>query len=561
MRQITFQDKYTVKMHKLVWSEQEQALAACYGFTFDVVNSETICTCNIKQTDIIALHNFINLSFQALVQSHLRVNEKAQIFGQIEKMYKEMNAAREVICKERLPYWDTLYAHQKESILLGMGRRHNLFAFEQRLGKSITSASLSRVLQLKRTLVVCISVAKWGWKEDLCDKFGYNPLYFSLLDSKKSKTIKAISPFHERYVIIHYEAMPKHMDYLLAAPFDHIIIDECQMMKNHTSRRYKSIEEVVEANPMVKEVAKFNPGIKISYLSGTPIKNRVDDLFAYFKLCKHPLGQNFSKFKRDYAETGIGRNIEKVTGAKNIDALTLNMANFMIRKTEEQCFDMPPIAYMKTLMELDDYKADYDKVLEELINQKDRSPLSSSIISLNRILAMAKVKGAIELIDNLIENGKKVIVFTSYTAPVDMLYNHYKDGCVVVDGRVEGADRFVRVKRFKTDPDCNLFIGNTTAAGTSINLSEANDTIFLNFTFTSTEISQCIARMKMPNKKKKMGVYFLMCKDTIDEILYDLVADKQDDINQIIDGGQGVSYSGGDIKDLLYKRLMEKTYA
>lgn len=412
---------------------------------------------------------------------------------------------------------------------------------------SITSATLSRVLNLKRTLILSIPVAKWNWHEDLCVKFGYNPLYFSILDSKKSKTIMAMSPFHERFCITHYHALPKWMDYILSAKIDHIILDECTIIKNHNTAIFKNVQKIVEANP----------GIRISLLSGTPIKNRVDDLYAYFKLTGHQLGKNHAKFLREYANMKTGRNITKVVGAKNIDQLTVNMANFMIRKTEDECLDLPEVTYNKVMLDMEDYKEEYDKVLDELIQNKDKSPLSSSIISLNRILAMSKVKGAIELIDDLIEKGKKVVVFMSYKDPINMLEAHYGNKCVKVDGTVDHSERFVRVKKFRDDPNCTLFLGNIIAAGTSLNLTVATEVIFMNYPFTSTDIAQGVSRVKRIGQTSKMRVYFLTCRDTIDEILYDLVADKQNEINQIIDGGNGIDYEG-DIKDVLYKRLLER---
>lgn len=544
---IKFPDKYTVKMYKALWSEQEMALGACYGFVFSAESNLTSCTCNIKSTAKQALINFITISFRALMEANEREQERDSLLTQIDYMYFEMNEARNVVCAKRIPdYWDKLYEHQKDGIRDSLGRNNNLLAFEQGLGKTIASASISRVIGLKRTLVVCIPVAKWNWHEDLCVKFGYNPLYFSILDSKKSKTIKAISPFHERFCITHYHALPKHMDYILSNKVDHIILDECTIIKNHNTAIYKNVQKIVEANP----------GIRITLLSGTPIKNRVDDLYAYFKLTGHQLGKNHAKFLREYANMKTGRNITKVVGAKNIDQLTINMANFMIRKTEDECLDLPEVSYNKVYLEMDDYKAEYDKVLEELLQNKDKSPLSSSIISLNRILAMSKIKGATELIDDLIEKGKKVVVFTSYKDPINMLEAYYGNKCVKVDGTVDHGERFERVKRFRDKEDCKVFLGNIIAAGTSLNLTAATEVVFINYPFTSTDIAQGVSRVKRIGQEHKMRVYFLTCKDTIDEILYDLVADKQSEINSIIDGGNGVDYEG-DIKDILYKRLME----
>jgi SWI/SNF-related matrix-associated actin-dependent regulator 1 of chromatin subfamily A len=542
MRQIEFPDRYTIKMNKAIWSEQELSLAACYSFKVSAEENFTSVICNIKRTSRQSVENFISLAFQALVQSPLRENERKTTFAHIDKMYLDMITARDGIMSDRLKYWSMLREYQKESVMLMTGRKHNLLSLQQGMGKSITAATVSRALKIRRTLIICIPVAKWNWQDDLCTKFGYNQLYFSILDSKKSKTIKALSPYHERFVITHYDAIPKHMDYILSAPIDHIIIDESQFIKNTNTARYKLISRIVEANPQAK----------ISFLSGTPIKNRVDDLFAYFKLAGHELGKNRAKFIREYAKTGQGRNLDKVVGARNMDQLSMNMANFMIRKTKKDCPEIPDKTYMKVVMELGDYREEYDRIMLELLQSKDRGAINGHIISMNRIFAMAKVKPATEMIEDLIDKGEKVVVFTSYKDPIRELEAYFGDRCVKVDGDVDHSERFVRVKKFVNDPKCMVFLGNMIAAGTSLNLTVSSEVIFLNYPFTATEIDQAVDRTHRIGQENKVNVYFLTCKDTIDENIYNLVASKQGEINQIIDGGDGLDY-GSDVKEKLYQ--------
>ncbi len=547
MRPIEFPDQYRITMNKPVWSDQELALARCYNFKISAADGQygILIHVDIRRTAKIAIINFIALSFRALYESVMRKYEKEQIFEKIDQMYLDRDELSGDICSAAVSeYWSIMRAYQKESVITMLGRKDNLLCLEQGMGKSLVAATVSRVLKVKRTLIVCIPVAKWNWQDDLVTKFHYNPLYFSILDTKKSKTVKALSPYHERFLITHYEALPKHMDYILAAEIGHIIIDEAQFIKNHNTNKYKYIEKIVKAFP----------NAKISLLSGTPIKNRVDDLFAYFKLTGHEMGLNRAKFIREFAQMKMGRNIERCVGARNIDQLVTNMANFMIRKNKKECPELPDRNYMKVVMDIGDYREEYDRIMLEMIEQKDRGAINGHLISMNRIFATSKVKNTIEMIEDLIDKGEKVIVFCSFTEPLMQLQAHFAKQCVLVNGEVEHSERFLRVKKFTNDPECKLFLGNMIAAGTSLNLTVASEVIFLNFPFTSTDIAQAVDRAHRLGQEKKVNIYFLTCKDTIDENLYGLVASKQGEINQIIDGGDGVDYDT-DIKEQLYQAV------
>lgn len=550
MKPIEFVDKYGIVMSKPIWSEQELALARCYNFVISGDSESVQIIVDIRRTAKIAVINFFALSFRAMWESVMRKFEKDQIVNKLDEIYSYCQTKSYEYGAEKLPdYWGILREYQKESIWTMLGRKNNLLSLEQGMGKSLVAASVSRLLGVKRTLIVCIPVAKWNWQDDLVTKFGYNPLYFSILDTKKSKTVKALSPYHERFLITHYESIPKHLDYILSTEIGHIIIDESQNIKNHSTNKYKYIEKIVKAFP----------NAKISLLSGTPIKNRVDDLYAYFKLTGHEMGHNRAKFIREFAQMKTGRNIERCVGARNIDQLVTNMANFMIRKNKKECPELPDRNYMKVLMDIGDYREEYDRIMLDLIQQQDRGAINGHLISMNRVFATAKVKNTIEMIEDLIDKGEKVVVFSSFTEPLLMLQRHFSKNSVLVNGDVEHSERFQRVKKFTNDPDCMVFLGNIIAAGTSLNMTVASEVIFLNFPFTSTDIAQAVDRLHRLGQLEKVNIYFMTCKDTIDENLYSLVASKQGEINQIIDGGEGVDYEGGDIKDQLFKQLKLNT--
>src|SRR5690606_2444220 len=150
------------------------------------------------------------------------------------------------------------------------------------------------------------------------------------------------------------------------------------------------------------------------------------------------LGKNKSYFDRRYLQKSNGYK-GKVVGANNIPELRVRHGNFVIRKTAEECLDLPPLIINKYYMDETEMSKEYVETLKKMYQnrmaleeaQENKSikqlegEISSDVHSLNRILATSKVTKVIELIDKLWEEGRKVIVFSGYSAPLELLEAHY----------------------------------------------------------------------------------------------------------------------------------------
>ena len=161
-----------------------------------------------------------------------------------------------------------------------------------------------------------------------------------------------------------------------------------------------------------------------------------------------------------------------------------------------------------------------------------------------------------DIIDNLLAQDRKVVVFSSYKEPLAMLEAKYKDVSVKIDGSVSAYNRETLITKFREDENTTVFLGNIIAAGQSINLQNAADVIFVNFPFTPSELSQAIARCDRIGQTSKVNVYYTIAEHSIDEHLFDLVGDKQNDINALIDPGkETINY--GSIPEQLFRTLIE----
>lgn len=557
MSDISVIKDYSLCFKKIRWNDDERYLVSC--FNLDVSGDYESVSADLRQINKRALIHFIKFCFPQFALSPIYAIPRKKIYVQIKEIYAviEGDFNRDYYPRASFPKGKDLFRHQKTTLIESIHKKHNIWALDMGLGKTLTGATLSRITGAKRTVIICPTLVKWNWFEDMTRSWGYNPLYWSIIDAKKSKTIKA---FEERFVVLNFEQVKKNMDYLTSDVVSHIIIDECHFIKNLSSNRGKALVELIKKSN--------NP--RLTLLSGTPITNRINDIFAYLKVCAHPLGKNKSAFEERYT-IKVGARGGRIVGAKNIDELRGRISNLMIRLKAEDCLDLPKMIISNYFFEQNELSGEYQSELDNLKDKKERydelhgvekqkmnHEIKNNIHTLNRIVATSKVSNVKALIDSLVEKGEKVVVFSGYKDPINALQNIYKEACVKIDGSVPSHTRQVLINKFIDDDSCKVFLGNMRAAGIGINLVNASHVIMMNFPFTPDQIEQAQKRLHRPGQKDTVNVYYTIAKGTIDEHILDLMGGKAEDINSLIDGGSDSSISYGSLPMMLFKKLLEK---
>lgn len=541
MQDVTLYDDGRVVFKKHLWNDAELLLARCFNFEYNV--SDNIVTAIVGTTFKKAMYEFIRLSFKNFSESLHEEDRRNDFYTRLDIMYSLKDQTVDSLMQQHLPYYSKLYAHQVDTIKQSFYHQFVFGALDMGLGKTLIAASVSRIMQAQRTVIICPSAVKWNWYRDLT-AWGFNELFFTILDAKRHRNITALN---ERFVIVNYDIIGNVTPHLLATPVSHFILDESHYLKNHNALRYKNVQKIIAANP----------NAKITFLSGTPITNRVNDLFGYFKLIGHELSLSHAKFMSEYTIRTNARGGEKVTGGRNLQDLTRKLSNFMIRKIKEECLDLPGKIFLSYRFEMDDYREEYDKVIAELAEQKSISSLTGNLHSLNIITSKAKIPGIKELADEIIESGKKVVIFGSYRAPIDAMAEYFGNRCVKIDGSVDSFTRDQHIQRFHNDPECVVFLGNMKAAGVGINLTNASDVIFMNFPFTPAELYQATDRCDRIGQKYAVNVHYTFCDGSIDEYIYDIITDKEKDINTLIDQGKEAVLREN-TTEILIKKLLNR---
>ncbi len=526
--------------HRKIWHADDIFLAQCLWFHEDVEASTF--TADLTVTLPTAVKAFLEHAFPAFFHQPVHAAAKEQLSKDVAKVYKQLRKKYEAEVAPRIPYWDKTYKHQKQALIWMRNRRATLLSFQMRLGKTVTSASFSFACQSRRTVVVAFDIGKWGWVKDCVDKKWnvpdkvLNEFNFTILDSAKRKIAYAWS---EKFVIINYEAMPKYLDYLKESQgvvTDLIIFDECQKLTNTATRNWKLAKELVDSCP----------DARILPMSGTPIKNRVDDAFALFKLVGHPLGKSKAEFDRRFLVRSTAGRFTKTIGGQNLDFLSACMSNFMIRKTLAEVSDLPDKAHIKLFFPFGEWREKYLEAVQLALENRGVHVNASFIHSILNVTAQAKVPGMMEHLEQLVDAGEKVIIFTWYTEPLNMIEKALKElgiKGVRIDGSIDGKEKAARANAFQDDPDIMVCYANGKSAGHSINLSAASVIYVLNQPLSPKDLEQCLFRADHVEKKEKITIYYpIAIGEDSDEITVDIKMDQLNqekfaDIDQTIDGG------------------------
>lgn len=462
-------------------------------------------------------------------------------------------------------YGKKLYQHQEEGIKFLLSRNGCILADDMGLGKTTQSIIAALESGAKKILVVCPSSTKINWEREInifCDET-------TIIDGKKFSEAKftiinfdILKNFHtlvkrgkeNEHAVIHRQ--------LANAGYDLCIIDEAHYLKNNDSIRGKI---------MVELSTKYNIE-KVWLLTGTPVANRPMDFFNLLKIIKSPIANNWQHYATRYCEgrkffrtlkNGQKRQIWLTDGASNLEELASKTKNIILRRLKTDVLDMPDkvITPMHHLLD-SKQKAQYEYLWEDYLlakkaagkrvreEQKDLVEL----ILLRQFIAQQAIPYTIEMVENAIEMGRKVIVFTSFTDELNTIADHFGKAAVRHNGPMTNTAKQKSVDAFQTNDKVKVFVGNIKSAGVGITLTEGTVVIFNSFDWVPGNNEQAEDRAFRIGQKNDVNVYYQLFDDTISTRMWDMLNSKKDVIATIMGEKE---FTEEEITELLIEQLYE----
>lgn len=337
--------------------------------------------------------------------------------------------------------------------------------------------------------------------------------------------------------------------------FDGVIFDEAQAMKNPRTAQHRAAQTL-------------NSSWKIAS-TGTPIENSLNDLWAIMRVINPGLLPGYSTFNNQY-----GKHAEQLTDTYASQRLQALIQPFMKRRTKhlvapqlpakiEQTIyvELPPKhrrvyeqylnQHRKELLEIEgDTRATGFKIITGL-NQLRQLALDPTLVEKEKNWGSApKTETLLELLQPLVSEGKKSLVFSQYTSYLQRVKTYLEAagiGCAYLDGGTQNRDRVIEEFKETATP---VFLISLKAGGTGLTLTEAENVFILDPWWNPATENQAIDRAHRIGQENPVNIYRLCSSDTIEEKVMALQTHKRKVAEAII--GENVkSLSPDELRSIL----------
>lgn len=362
-------------------------------------------------------------------------------------------------------------------------------------------------------------------------------------------------------IITSYALLRRDIDLLKKLRLDYAILDEAQAIKNPLSATAASAKELDAARRLA--------------LTGTPIENRLSEIWSIFEFVSPGLLGPLQKFEERFA-----RPIDQ-GDSKTAARLRATIHPFILRRTKtEVAKDLPPKLEVDKIIDLvPDQKAIYMQVLREVRAQvmgevervgvaKSQLHILAGLTKLRqaacdpRLLGLprefshedsGKLSALRELVDEVESGGHKVLIFSQFVSMLKLMAQALDEDKIryeYLDGST--TDRPERIDRFQSDPTIPVFLISLKAGGSGLNLTAADTVIHFDPWWNPAVEDQASDRAHRIGQKKVVTVYRLVAAGTIEEKILQLKQKKKDLVSAVLteDAGGAKKLTTEDLDDL-----------
>ena len=435
--------------------------------------------------------------------------------------------------------------HQKEAIEKLAGSRRFILADDMGLGKTTATIIAALETGAKKILIICPASLKINWQREI-ENYSDRSVYIA--EGKKFST-------ESDFVIVNYDILKNFHDMkdkdkslLNQSEFELVILDEAHMISNPQAQRTKIINHYVK-------------NIKRAWLlTGTPMTSRPMNYYNLLNIIESPVAQNWMAYAIRYCQgyqfTAGKRKVWNVTGASNLEELRDRTSKQILRRLKEDVLDLPDKIISPVYLRLK--SKDYEELMGEYYdwfdNKKDESSSLtvqfSKLMKVRKVIANEKTKQTIEFAENIIEQGKKVIIFTNFTDTLQTIYQHFGKQAVYLDGSCSKPHRQHAVDEFQDNEKIKVFVGNLKAAGVGLTLTAAEVVIMNDLSFVPAEHAQAEDRAYRYGQKSNVLVYYPLYENTIEGAVYDILNRKKEIIRTVM-GDEQPENTGDVVEEIL----------
>ncbi len=435
-----------------------------------------------------------------------------------------------------------------------------ILADDMGLGKTIQTLVLLEKERIpnRPSLVVCPKTLLYNWQNE-SSRFAPS-LKVAVIDGTPAEREALIEKASEYDLLITgYATLKKDNEAYKKAGvvFNYCVLDEAQFIKNHATKNAQTAKEVDADHRLA--------------LTGTPLENSVSEIWSIFDFLMPGFLGSYATFSKRFHKPIMERSDHKA-----LELLKRKVECFMLRRTKGEVLkELPPkveqighcqlskaqnLLYQEVLSRV---KSEMFKAVKERGFEKSRIHILAGLMKLrqvcnhpamllkgadHRTYESAKLDMFNELVEEVCENKRKVLVFSQFTQMLDILAKELESRSVpylYLSGKTNNRQKLV--EKFNTDPSIPVFLISLKAGGTGLNLTAADTVIIFDPWWNPSVENQAVDRAHRIGQKKSVNVYRLITTGTIEEKIIALQQKKKKLFDALV----------GESKDLFQKLTWE----
>jgi SNF2 family DNA or RNA helicase len=478
---------------------------------------------------------------------------------------------------------------QVKGFNLMVSRDFLILADDAGLGKSWQVANAmeakKRLGAVKRGVVVCKASLLFNWRDEIHMHTHQKAVVVAGSQTQRNAAYNQLTYSDDwTFIVVSYETFRSDINNFQLLdnmkPLDFCILDEAHKIKNPQSKIGAYIHRIPFRCRYV--------------LTATPLPNSPLESYNYL-YWGNVIQSNWWSFRNRYAIMG-GYNKREIIAYQNIRELRSWIQYNMLRRLKkDKLKELPDVAFKRVTIPMSAKQAYYYKaVKQEIMEDLKDTSLERVPTALTKLLRLqqvtdspeligvedgkpAKITALEEMLENIIdESGNKVIVFSRFRGMVELITKKFeKYNPAIIHGDVDangmsilsaskvlrdrlGADKWAlltqeereklleeamtserqrEVYKFQNDDTCKLFIGCTPACREGLTLTAATHVIFLDCEWSPAYVEQAYSRAHRIGQKDAVTVYYLVCENTIDEYVQDVLERKDEMAQTMLDNG------------------------
>jgi len=406
-----------------------------------------------------------------------------------------------------LPNGQTLFGHQKFGIRFLIDKVRAILADDMGLGKTRQALIAAKAFGIRIVVVAPVSLQE-NWRRE------------AMMVNAKIE-------------VFSWDKMPQ----FFSEPFV-FIPDEAHYAQSgsRSQRGKKFLEIALDQNCQA-----------VFCLTGTPLKNgKPINLMPLLQAVRHPIVGNVGHYQKRYCDAKATRFCRwDVSGATNLKELHQLIGDTMLRRTKKECLDLPSkLRVYREVEWSDEDRKSYDakfKQLQSEYRERVRKGLVSeesealvTVGHLRQAASVAKIRTAVEIAQELLEQGQPVVIFTAFKDSARYIKQQFEDNAVLLTGEVLPEKRQPLVDAFQ-DGVVNVFVATVGAGGVGITLTRSHNVILVDRPWTPGDTDQAEDRLNRIGQNNQVTSIWLQAND-IDKAVDSIIEAKEDTIELVLNG-------------------------